>query len=105
MRILETIIDVLRERPQINERCESRRIVEEGEGGRGAYVNNSEDLGNRSALLRKLMMDHRVPTLDTPTQAHEFSMIAHAGNLQITLPSAYINQLFQLQLKRQGVTP
>jgi len=57
-------------------------------------VNTSKHLPNRSALLGELTIDRCVIALDTLTHAQKLMMIAHASDLQIGLPSAYIDYLF-----------
>ena len=59
-------------------------------------MNDREDLGDRGALSNELAIDRRVLVLDTLGQAHKLSVIAHARGLQVGLPSAHIDDLFQL---------
>ena len=59
-------------------------------------MDNSEDLGNRSALLGELAIDRGVAALDALAHAQELSVVAHARNFQVGLPSTYIDYLFKL---------
>jgi hypothetical protein len=64
-------------------------------------VNDSEDFGDRGTLLCELAVDRRILALDTSAQAQEFSVVAHARDLQIRLPSAHIDQPFQLAILKK----
>lgn len=67
-------------------------------------MDDPEDLSNRSALLREFAMDRRVPALDTSAHAQEIPVVTHARDLQIRLPSAHIDDLFELhgpEIKRK----
>jgi hypothetical protein len=57
-------------------------------------VNDSEDLRNRGALSGELAIDRRVTALDALAHAQKFMVVSHAGDLQFSLPSAYIDYLF-----------
>jgi hypothetical protein len=60
----------------------------------GPYVNTTKYFRNRSALLGELTSDRCVIALDTLAHAQKLMMIADASDLQIGLPSAYIDYLF-----------
>jgi hypothetical protein len=60
------------------------------------YVNNSEDLGDRGALLCELAIDRHVLALDTLAQSQQFSVVTQSRGLQVRLPFAHIDQPFQL---------
>jgi hypothetical protein len=62
----------------------------------GAYVNASEDLRDRSALLGEFTVDRRVTALDTMAHAQQLVVIVHAGDLQVSLPSTHIDDFFEL---------
>jgi hypothetical protein len=57
-------------------------------------VNTSEDLRNRSALLGEFTINRCVTALDTMAHAQKLTVIAHAGDLQVGLPSTYIDYFF-----------
>ena len=59
-------------------------------------MNHLEDLSDRSALLGELAIDRRVLALDASAQAQEFSMVAQTRSLKVRLPSAQVDQPFQL---------
>jgi len=54
-------------------------------------VNISEDLRNRSALQGEFTINRSVTALDTMAHAQKLTMIAHASDLQVRLPSTYID--------------
>ena len=68
------------------------------------HMNDREDFGDRGALSSELAIDRRVLALDALGQAHEFSVVAHARGLQVGLPSAHIDDLFQLAGVKVGAT-
>jgi hypothetical protein len=68
-------------------------------------MNDREDLGDRGALSSELAIDRGVLALDALPQAQEFSVIAHAGDLQVGLPSAHVDYLFQLRKHRLHILP
>lgn len=57
-------------------------------------MNDPEDLRNRGALLGELAIDRRVTALDALAHAQKLMVVPHAGDLQLTLPSPYIDYLF-----------
>ena len=59
-------------------------------------MNNPEDFSNRGALLSELAIDRCVATLDALAHAQKLTVVAHAGDLQVHLPSAHIDYLLQL---------
>jgi hypothetical protein len=59
-------------------------------------MNNSEDLGDRGALLRELAIERRILALDASAQSQQFSVVAQSRDLQVGLPFAHIDQPFQL---------
>ena len=63
------------------------------------YVNNSEDLGDRCALLCELATDRRVLALDTLAQSQQFSVVTQSRDLKVRLPFAHIDQPFQLPVR------
>jgi hypothetical protein len=90
---VQTSADVLAAARTCQQQKEARRGV--GSLERGCiYVEYMEDLGNRCALLCELVMDRHVLALNTSAHAQEFFVIAHMRNVQVRLPSAYIDRLF-----------
>lgn len=61
-------------------------------------MEHTQNLGNCGALLCELVIDRNVPVLDALTHAQEFLMITLASSIQVALPTACINRLFQLVL-------
>ena len=59
-------------------------------------MNNPEDFSNRGALLGELAIDRCVTALDALTHAQKLTVVTHASDLQVHLPSAYIDYLLQL---------
>lgn len=59
-------------------------------------MDDPEDFGNRCALLGELAVDRCVAALDAPTHAQKLTVVAHAGGLQVGLPPAHVDYLFQL---------
>jgi hypothetical protein len=64
-----------------------------GEGG-VTYVNTSEDLRDRIALLREFTVDRSVAALDTMAHAQQLMVIPHARDLRVSLPSTNIDYFF-----------
>jgi hypothetical protein len=64
-------------------------------------MDDPKDLSNRSALLRELAMDRRVPALDTSAHAQELPVVTRARDLQIRLPYAHVDDLFELHGARK----
>lgn len=63
-----------------------------------ANMEHTQNLGNCGALLCELVIDRNVPVLDALTHAQEFLVVTLASNIQVALPSACIDRLFQLVL-------
>jgi hypothetical protein len=59
-------------------------------------VDDPEDFGNRCALLGELAVDRGVAALDALTHAQKLAVVPHAGGLQVGLPPAHVDDLFQL---------
>jgi hypothetical protein len=57
-------------------------------------VNTSKDLRDRIALLGEFTINRSVPTLDTMAHVQKLMVISHAGDLQVRLPSTYIDYFF-----------
>jgi len=66
-------------------------------------MNNREDLGDRGTLSSELAIDRGVLALDALAQAQEFSVVAHTRDLQVGLPSADVDNLFQLPVEDTSV--
>jgi hypothetical protein len=60
----------------------------------GAYVNTSEDLRNRIALLGEFTINRSVTALDTMAHAQKLMVISHASDLQVSLASTHIDYFF-----------
>jgi len=59
-------------------------------------VNIPEDLRDRIALLSEFTINRRVAALDTMAHAQKLMVISNASDLQVRLPSTYIDYFFQL---------
>lgn len=61
-------------------------------------MEHTQNLSNRGALLCELVINRSVPALDALTHTQEFFVVTPASSVQVVLPSACIDGLFQLAL-------
>lgn len=61
-------------------------------------MEHTQNLSNRGTLLCELVIDRNVPALDALTHTQEFFVVSPASGIQVALPSACIDGLFQLAL-------
>ena len=61
-------------------------------------MEHTQNLSNRGALLCELVVNRSVPALDALTHTQEFFVVTPASSVQVALPSACIDGLFQLAL-------